>query len=661
MSRFLLICILPLLYNGLCYGNTDLAKQPLKKLEQQLADINSELTQLATLSLRSGTGSIGFRSKSHTNANAEEWIQVHLPPNSTFDSIVLVPTIWRHTVKGFVDDGFPQEFQIIAGLQGETNGNVIATQADIKYNTQRIAPFIFSCPNTTADWIRIEALKLVPRNLDGKYIFQLAECLVFDGEENIALHQSITASSRTAQHSKNWQHYYLVDGFMPYLMNAATGHKSLPFIARIKETDARYLQIDLGEVMPISRLHIHTVDKSDTIPQGAPGDLGFPRKLNIEGATQPDFSDAVLMLEYDAPTALQTGPIMMWNLPETPCRYVRLNILEPYLDQTAPHLSHARFGLAELELFSKGKNVALKKEISFNFHISNSSRSISALTDGHNLYGKILPIREWLTQLARRHDLEIERPQVQAELKRRYTSQKVKLRRMKGLFFLLIIGIGASILIDRLLLIRQATQTRERFAADLHDELGATNHAIGLLSDAASQADDSPEERKMLHQRIRMMTERNGRAIRSFSSQANSNELYSHLAEDIKRSANRITANLEHQITIEGERYLEHLPSRVRQDLFLFFKESLINICRHSNASEFKTHLIATPKDLTLSISDNGTGLPGQQVPPSLKRRAKLLKAKVSILESPNGGAHISLKLITHRWFHRLNFKLRNK
>ena len=34
----------------------------------------------------------------------------------------------------------------------------------------------------------------------------------------------------------------------------------------------------------------------------------------------------------------------------------------------------------------------------------------------------------------------------------------------------------------------------ERFAADLHNELGANIHTIGLLSDAATDAQDSKEE-----------------------------------------------------------------------------------------------------------------------------------------------------------------------
>ena len=57
---------------------------------------------------------------------------------------------------------------------------------------------------------------------------------------------------------------------------------------------------------------------------------------------------------------------------------------------------------------------------------------------------------------------------------------------------------------------------RERFAADLHDELGANIHTIGLLGDLARDT-DSPEERQELLERSRFFTERSGNAIRNWS------------------------------------------------------------------------------------------------------------------------------------------------
>jgi signal transduction histidine kinase len=250
-----------------------------------------------------------------------------------------------------------------------------------------------------------------------------------------------------------------------------------------------------------------------------------------------------------------------------------------------------------------------------------------------------------MEQLARRHDLETERPLVTAELNRRYARQQTSLRLMSWLAALLAAGTGFSILIERLRHLRQTEKMRTRFAADLHDELGANVHTIGLLSDAATVARDSDDEWQMLHQRIRELTVRTGTAIRHVSNMINADGLYLGLVEDMQRATQRIMAKFENTMETNGEEFLVRLKPRTRIDLFLFYKECLMNICRHSGATRFDTHLTASPKEIVLTISDNGTGLPGETLPASLKRRARLLKAKLTAEEPPGGGTKIILRL----------------
>ena len=58
------------------------------------------------------------------------------------------------------------------------------------------------------------------------------------------------------------------------------------------------------------------------------------------------------------------------------------------------------------------------------FSASGPDRHVEALTDAHNLFGRILPLRQWLGELARRHDLEAARPHVVAALSKQYTQQR---------------------------------------------------------------------------------------------------------------------------------------------------------------------------------------------------------------------------------------------
>ena len=621
-------------------------------LKQRLATLDDELNQLASLSLLSGIGSVGYRSQAHMSPTVTESIQIDFGSEAPIDQIVLVPTLWRDTKTGFRADGFPREFRILAGTAGDTVGKVVASYGSSTRLLPRIAPLVVPCPGTVASWVRVETVEMSPRAWDGKYIFQLSEILVFNGEENIALRSPVHTSSSDEIGAPGWDKRYLVDGFVPYLMDAAEGEQSVAFVSEIGIGEQPVLSIDLGESLPLDRIHFHATDLSDTVPQAIPDDFGVPHRMVLEGANHPDFLDSVQLVEFHQESMYDTGPIIIQRFPVTSCRYVRLTAAEPFIN-TMGAVAGSQLGAAEIELFSAGRNVAFGKTAQGEFSVTGPDRSFSALTDGRNLYGKILTVRDWLDELARRHDLQTERPIIAMELERRYARQKTNLNRLAWLAVLLGAGIVSSILFGRNIRMRHVAGIRERLAADLHDELGANLHTIGLLSDLAADAGDSPEEMATLYRRIRSETERSGIAVRHCSDMLAAKGLYTDLLADMQRASNRIMAKLEHEISIEGEEHLKALPPRTRADLFLFYKESLVNISRHSGATKYTTELKATAESIHLKICDNGRGLDSSEkggVPSSLKRRAKLLGAKVTVENPPAGGTCIELNLSTRKW-----------
>ncbi len=645
------IASLALLLAGTCMAatpSTELRDQSLTQLEQRLEEIDSELTTLANLSLRSGTGAIGYRSRFHEDEFHREWIQIDFDKEHELDEVVLVPAIRRDTQTGAEADGFPKSFRLIAGATGETDGQVVAEYSGEQNILPRIAPFAIPCSGIKCSWLRLEVDCLSLRAFDEHYVLQLSEIMAFSNGENIALHQPVTAKSNRRD-GLAWDEHFVVDGFVPYLMDAASGEKSVAFVGRIASNALPVLMIDLSEPQPVSRLQLHAVETSDFFPQALDIDFGLPRAIRLEGANQPDFADAHTLLDLQFDTVYKMSPIMEWDFPETTKRFLRLTILSPPTDPLSPSRP-ARFGFAEIELLSHGRNVARDKPFTVTGlrELRDFRRSINQLTDGRNIYGDILPIREWMRQLARRHDLETKRPLIVHELELRYEKQKINLRRLGWLSALLAGGIGFTILIDRLLRMRQIRGIEQRIAADLHDELGANLHTIGLLSDLAENSQDNPEEQSTYHQRIRAVTERSGIAVRNCTDMFSANALHKGLVADMERAAQRIMAKLDHELSIEGEEYISQLKRRTCFDLFLFYKECLVNISRHSGATKFCTRLIITQEEITLTISDNGRGLPDTEdnaIPRSLKRRAKIMGAKLSVTSPAGGGTSINLKL----------------
>jgi signal transduction histidine kinase len=624
----------------------DLSSLSTAELEMRLRTNDATLEQLARLSLRSGIGTIGYRSVAQADAAHLEWVEVSLDGEHAIDEIVLVPNISRNRENAFTADGFPAEFRIVIGTSADRIGRVATDGRILGHFLPRIAPLVVPIRGANASWVRIEATRLSRRAVDHRYSFQLAEVLIFSGPENVALRRPVKASSNGRALAGAWDAQFLVDGHTPYLMDSASGNQSVAFVSRAGEKPV--LEIDLEEQVVLSRIQLHTIDQSDTVPQAYTGDLGMPRHLRIEGSSRADFSDARLLLDYRRQGINDTGPIMMWRIPATACRYVRISdaASDPSRESDPDRFT---IGFAEIELFSGGINVAQGKRAKSSLDPRQTTRPVAALTDGNNYFGGILPIRIWMKQLNQRHELETMRPVIAAELSHRYAQQKTNLRRMSWLAALLATGILLTLLAARQLRKRDALRMREQLAADLHDELGADLHTIGLLSDLAKEAIDSREELIDLLDQVRVFTERSGNAARHCTNILEARGLCEDLVEEMNRTSARLLADLEHHADYEGEEVLKTLTPRRRIDIFLFYKECLTNILRHSGATAISTRLKVTGDRIQLIVSENGRGLPGgpesKSIPPSLKRRARILQGTVAVGQPEGGGTSICLSV----------------
>lgn len=635
----------------LCSANSP-EQFSLSALEKRLQEIDDQRSRLANYNLSGGIGAIGFRSPAYTSPHHTEWVEIEFAVAAPLDQILLVPAIRRDGVMGFQADGFPTAFRLLAGTDDDRTGTVVAEFKGRENLLPRIAPLVIPCHGVMASWIRLEATTLSLRQFDAKYVLQLSEILAFSGEENIALHRPLKfPDNREYPSAPGWPNAALVDGFLPYLMASSMGEKSVAYLGSPQATDHPSMTIDLGETYAISRIHLHAVDQGDTVPQAYTGDIGIPRLLWIEGANTPDFRDAQFMTELRHDTPYDVGPILMMAIPEISCRYVRLSVMEPNHDPLYPQFP-PRLGFAEIELFSRGKNIALRKPVTLNFQPGDDLRPIDNLTDGRNYFGTILPVREWLNQLALRHEIERERPLVSAELNRRYLRQKTIVTQLAGLAVVLAFGCVVIFLLDRNRQDRAIEETRKRIAADLHDELGADLHALGLLSDLAYAAKSTPQKLAGFLKRIRSITERTGKAALHCTNLLEAEELHKDLVNDVRNTSIRILADLEQSVEIEGAALLHRLSPRKHLDLLLFYQECLINIIRHSEATRVKSRLIATKGKIELTVEDNGCGLDGH-IPSSLKRRARLLGADVDVRVAGSSGSLIILRLNT-RWLNIL-------
>ena len=632
--------------------------QDLADLEQRLDDIDSRLGTLAHFTMQTGAGAIGYRSVAHDTAAHEEWVQIDLGEPGPIDEIVIVPTIYRTFDSQLQADAFPEAFRVVAGTGEEADGTVIASFTADDRLLPRIGPVVIPC-QVQASWVRVESTTLSARAWDGKYVLQLSEILVFRGEDNIAVRRPVTASSSVNQNQAARHMRFLVDGFVPYLMDATAGDQGVDFILELSGKEPLAITIDLGDAQRLSRIHLHAIGISDNVPQAQQSDFGIPKRMLLEAANKSDFLDATVLVDYRRESILDAGPIMVYSFPETKARFVRLTVTEPW---TSMGEDNPLFGIAEVECFAAGSNVALGCPVAMHGGGRDETprqRRVAAITDGRNFYGTILPIRRWLEELSERHDLEVARPVLQAAIQARYQRQSTLVRWLGGLALLLGGLIAVSIVAERILRQRAIARTREQIAADLHDELGANLHAIALYGDLAKANHDNLDRLRLLLDQMRALTERSGVAARSCVNLLESRGLYEGLAADMRRTATRFLADIDYSLDIENEDLLASLSQRQQVGLALFYKECLANIIRHSGATRVVTRLVATPRAIHLAVTDNGHGLVGglrgrfggHPVPGSLRRRARLLGARVAARDGPESGTCVSLTLATSSWW----------
>ena len=629
-------------------ANAQLEALSLSQLEQHLTEIDAELGQLASFTVRGGTGSVGYYSSTHRDPDAKESIRVELAKESTIEEVVLVPVLFRHAKTGLQSTGFPVAFRVLVGT-GQTTHEV-ASFSEEDQLLPRIAPLTISFPPVKASWVSIEASTLSSTlDSDRVYRLELSEIMVFSGKENVALPlQKSEGTKRSVKnHKESRAIRFLTDGFSPYLMDAGDGESSRTKVIRIKSRQAEAsLNIDLKTSQPVHQINLHTADVSFSIPMREFSCWAVPRHVRVTGANESDFSDEMFLCEFEQHSIYDNGPILMRPFMEKRCRYIRLTIIDPRPVVSLDQYENG-FAFSEIEVLSHSQNIAQGAPVTGSSGLSYRRGALERITDGLNNYGKILPLREWMNQLARRHDLERERPLVVAELDRRYNSQQTHLRRMIWLSALLAVGILITFLISRMLRQRSIFQTRERIAANLHDELGANLHAIGILGDLAKQevSDAGADERwATLNHYInetRTLTEQTAKMAQHCTNMLGAHEIHENLVEEMKNTGERLLADLEHHLSFTDTDRLQRLHPRRRIGLYLFYKESLTNIIRHARATRVETHLSADKNRISLIIHDNGVGV--ATPPPSLKRRARLLKAKLSVETPADGGTKITL------------------
>jgi signal transduction histidine kinase len=191
---------------------------------------------------------------------------------------------------------------------------------------------------------------------------------------------------------------------------------------------------------------------------------------------------------------------------------------------------------------------------------------------------------------------------------------------------------------------------RQRIASDLHDDVGTELSSIVLGSQYLAKT-------LPLGESDRSQIEKLGAAAR------NTHEMMRDIVwvlrsdndtlEDLNLKMREVAARL-----LTGRSHVFHAPRpgrtirfhpETKRNLFLFYKEALNNIVRHSAATSVEISILPLEESVELVITDNGAGFDEKRPVTgtglqNLHARAEAMRATVSIQSNPGGGTRIYLR-----------------
>jgi signal transduction histidine kinase len=194
--------------------------------------------------------------------------------------------------------------------------------------------------------------------------------------------------------------------------------------------------------------------------------------------------------------------------------------------------------------------------------------------------------------------------------------------------------------------IQALDRERERIGRELHDGTIQSIYAAGLMLEGArySMATEPEAARIQLTRAIESLNrtiQDVRRYIFDLRGEMPDDDLETGLRKLLKDF--RINTLLETELVVEGA-VVGKLGAERRQHIFQIVREALTNAARHARARRVEVHLRFGARELRLSVSDDGVGLPALPIDGkghglrNIRERTRLLDGKLELHSAPGEG-----------------------
>ncbi|MFK7909863.1 MAG: ATP-binding protein [Akkermansiaceae bacterium] len=630
----------------------------LRAIEKRLGELNGELEKLPQLLTTPFAERYGYRSATLRDQETPQSVQLDLGRQLKIDRIVAVPAHIPKFGKQGEGYGFPLRFRIEVASNSEMKGAVTVvdrTQKNVE-NPGRY-PLIFQINPIEGRYIRFVSTRHAPVEepyIRG-YMWALEELLVLSGNNVLSARSGPyryynPEASEELDFYPHWAVSRITDSQSALGLPVNTQKSpSLGYLSASAEQPGKekWILLDLGNDYPIDEIRLVPAESED--PEVV-GGRGYPSKMVIELSNDPTFqqeswqnttgggrllgfpggcADTLLPLGYRA-------------------RYLRILTKNLWRHREGQHA----FALAEVQVYSGGKNVALGKTVQVSDATDKptaSGWSPDYLVDGYSSRYRLIEYPEYLELITQRGQLERELVSLLArrEKKIQMTGQALTYGggTLGGLAFL---GWGWMLVRQRAVRQRAVTQLRDQIARDLHDDIGCNLGGIVLLSDIGSKSSEDGQAREDF-ETIRETAEESSQSMKDIVWLIqHGNTGLRDLITRMRQSTDIILRGETASLSVNPAKYKNRKVSLLlRRHVLFAFKEALNNACKHANADLIEVGITISDRELSFEVRDDGRGFDLNENAASgnglrnLRKRAERLQGTCHIESNPSKGSHI--------------------
>lgn len=580
-----------------------LFNRTLRDIEGAQADLIAQLDKLPRVT-REIQRVTGFGYHSGSAKQRPKWVQIDMGEPVTPDGIALFPVtaeVDDETVYGY---GFPKSFRIdISNEPDFANYETIVEGRSEDSAGLKRWPYYREVRGYSGRYIRVTATAQWRSAVGGQEVFALSEIMVLKGGRNLAVGKPVTALD-SEERSDQWGRKFLSDGITTLgIPHGEVESPTLGFRARSEEPATQsWVQVDLGEPMPIDEIEIILADPPATVPDPT---VRFPYPMKIEISESPDLRQAELVGHFNPSQISMIGsnPLIV-PVKDGYGRYVRVTVEG---NKTPTRIA---FDLAELIVYSGTRNVAAGKPVTALHPLSLRNWSPDFLVDGYSSRRNLVSYETWLSELLKRNRLVrrwLDKENARLNLVDRTVTHGISYMAsgVAGILTFVLFALSRG----RVKRSKDLEALRQRIASDLHDDIGSNLSSIALLAELGKTELDEPE---LL---LEELTDIKATADKTIESMRDivwlirpGEETWQQMLTRFRETASKLLRAHEYSFVVNGESNDDRLPLEFKRDIFLIYKEVLNNIVRHAGATAVEIELDCKRQRLQLRIADNGRG-----------------------------------------------------